>query len=122
MLKCHLLLIVINNGLPAAEFSFKKSQLNSGKLQNLPRGPPKIFQDTHTKKLQTAFYSRPLKNTLNKYAALNEKDPYGEEIISCRTTLMEMLSNTRIDLSHSSKVAWNLVNELNCDFKVVKGS
>lgn len=72
------------------------------------------------------------KTILDKYEKLYKDDPFNEETIACGTALMATLSEARqtkwmdtlekLDMTHSSKIAWNLVKKLNCDPTATKQS
>lgn len=69
---------------------------------------------------------------MTRYKQLFEEDPLGVETIACADALMRTLSEERqrkwidtlekMDMTHSSKIAWNLLRKLNCDRKAVTQS
>lgn len=74
--------------------------------------------------------SNTLKNHMQKYSQLYEKDPFSEETVECGSALLKELGRSRqekwvetlqkMDMTHSSKIAWNLIKKLNGDPKEMK--
>ena len=64
---------------------------------------------------------------MERYKKLYDKDPFSEETVECGKMLMQQLSTSRqekwietlekMDMTHSSKIAWNLIKKLNGDPK-----
>lgn len=72
-----------------------------------------------------AGLSNNTKDLLNEYTKLYERDPFSEDTINCGIALVQQLSSTRqekwveklesLDMTHSSKIAWNFIKKLNGD-------
>ncbi|XP_030750457.1 uncharacterized protein LOC115878186 [Sitophilus oryzae] len=70
------------------------------------------------------------RDTLEQYEQLFAKDPFSDQTITCETALMTALSEARekkwietldrMGMSHSSKIAWNLIKKLDGDPKLSK--
>ncbi|XP_030759384.1 uncharacterized protein LOC115884825 [Sitophilus oryzae] len=70
------------------------------------------------------------RDTLEQYEQLFAEDPFSDQTITCGTALMTALSEARekkwietldrMDMSHSSKIAWNLIKKLDGDPKLSK--
>jgi hypothetical protein len=62
------------------------------------------------------------KTIMERYKKLYDKDPFSEETVECGKMLMQQLSTSRqeqwiietlekMDMTHSSKIAWNLIKK-----------